>query len=203
LSRKGIAAAFAAVFLVPLLVTLFAETVFAESPAPATSPAQAQGGTGQPAGGSGQSGQAQQGGGQGVGGLPGDPNKGMTIYQDKCTSCHGANLEGGVGAKLNPIQGGEQNLKPEYLINVITNGKKGDLGQMPAWKGQIPDQGIRDVAAYIITENKTKGGTLSPAELAKSNVLWVTVGIGGMLVLTWLLARYNMRWVSRRAMMRR
>jgi mono/diheme cytochrome c family protein len=127
----------------------------------------------------------------------------MQVYQEKCTSCHGANLEGGIGAKLNPIDGGEKNLKPDYLINVISNGKKGEIGNMPAWKGQIDDQGIKDVAAYIIDENKTKGGSLSPAELAKSNVLWVTLGILGMIAITYLLARYNMRWVGRRAAQRR
>jgi hypothetical protein len=47
------------------------------------------------------------------------------------------------------------------------------------------------------------GGTLSPTDLARSNVFWVTVGIGAMMVITYLLARYNMRWIARRAAARR
>jgi|SRR5467141_921827 len=35
--------------------------------------------------------------------LPGDPTRGATLYLQNCTSCHGVNLEGGIGAVLNPI----------------------------------------------------------------------------------------------------
>ena len=189
--------AVACLLLAPLLLALLTGTALAESPSPNPSgsenPRVQQGGQGQPG----------QAAGAGVGGLPGDPQKGQQVYQEKCTSCHGANLEGGVGAKLNPIQGGENNLKPEYLITTISDGKRGEMGQMPAWKGQIADADIKNLAAFIINENKTKGGTLSPTELARSNVLWVTIGVGSLVLLTWLLARYNMRWVARRAAERR
>jgi len=66
------------------------------------------------------------------------------------------------------------------------------------------DQDIKDLAAFIIQQNKTApGGHLSPAELARSTVAWTTIGILGMLLITWVLARYNMRWIARRAAARR
>jgi mono/diheme cytochrome c family protein len=183
--------------LVPAVLALLGVTALAESPPPPASPqappstaAGPQGGEQQPPG---------QAAGQGAGAQIGDPKAGQQVYQSNCTSCHGANLEGGVGQKLNPIEGGSKNLAPDYLINTITNGRSGDVGQMPAWKGKLSDQQIKDVAAYIIEENKSKSGTLSPRELAISNVQWVSIGILVMLILTYLLARYNMRWVERRA----
>lgn len=139
--------------------------------------------------------------------LPGDPGKGQGIYNSKCTACHGANLEGGVGPKLHPIENlgnTKDPLDPGYLIDVIGNGLNGvkGFGQMPAWKGQLSDQDIKDVAAYIIQQQKTQAG-IDPVTLARSNVFWVAVGIAVMVFLTYLLARYNMRWIGRRAAARR
>src|SRR5882762_1750592 len=34
--------------------------------------------------------------------LPGDPARGATLYGQNCATCHGANLEGGIGTVLNP-----------------------------------------------------------------------------------------------------
>ena len=72
--------------------------------------------------------------------LPGDPNNGAQVFsQQGCTTCHGASLEGGIGAKLNPIQhfpGVANPLDPEYLRTTIRNGRSGDAGfsaQMPAF----------------------------------------------------------------------
>lgn len=170
----------ALLFIVPALMLAVGYTAFAESsPAPAGSAAP----------------------------LPGDPAKGQAVYNSKCTACHGANLEGGVGPKLHPIENlgnTKDPLDPAYLIEVISNGLTGvkGYGQMPAWKGQLSDQDIKDVASYIIQQQSTKAG-IDPQTLARSNVFWVSVGVAVMVFLTYLLARYNMRWVGRRAAARR
>ncbi len=147
--------------------------------------------------------------------LPGNPQNGQQVYNQNCTACHGANLEGGVGPKLNPLQklagmpSGAPGDPPvvAYLIDVVGNGKAPSDGfstAMPAWSGKLTPTQINDVVAYIIQQNTTAaGGTLSPVDLARSNVFWVTVGIGAMMVITYLLARYNMRWIARRAAARR
>jgi mono/diheme cytochrome c family protein len=144
--------------------------------------------------------------------LPGDPTHGATVYSANCAVCHGANLEGGIGAVLNPIDklpGVPDSLDPNFLISIITSGRQPQAGDpksiaMPAWGDKLTPQEIKDVAAYIIDQNHTGGGgTLSPGELAKRTILWVTIGIIAMVFITYLLAQYNMRWVARRAAARR
>ena len=141
--------------------------------------------------------------------LPGDPEKGATVYAQNCTTCHGAGLEGGIGAVLNPIEklpGVSDPLDPAFLIDVITNGRQpqpGDPKQtvMPAKGGNasLTDQDIKDLAAYIIVQNRTGSPPLSPGELAKRTILWVSIGIIAMVFITYLLSAYNMRWIARRA----
>lgn len=149
----------------------------------------------------------------GGGALPGDPTAGATVYAENCATCHGANLEGGIGATLNPIDklpGVANPLDPNFLINIISNGRTpqpGDPKQqpMPEWKDKLSPTDIRNVAAYIIQQNQIGAGNapLSPGELAKRTILWVTIAIIAMLFLTFLLAQYNMRWIARRAAARR
>ena len=146
--------------------------------------------------------------------LPGDPAKGATLYAANCTSCHGASMGGSIGPALNPIAklpGVPDGLDPAFLISIITNGRKhqaGDPGtvDMPP-KGNntnLTDQDVKDIAAYIIQQNLIPGGgPLSANELAKRTILWVGIGIAGMVFITLLLAQYNMRWIARRAAARR
>ena len=143
--------------------------------------------------------------------LPGDPAKGATLYAQNCATCHGASLEGGIGAVLNPIEklpGVGNSLDPAFLIDLITNGRTpqpGDPKQtpMPAKGGNqsLTDQDVKDLAAFIIQQNQMGAGSgpLSPGELAKRTILWVSLAIIAMGFITYLLAAYNMRWIARRA----
>ena len=147
--------------------------------------------------------------------LPGDPAHGATLYGANCATCHGANLEGGIGAVLNPIdklQGIPNSLDTTFLIGIITNGRQPVTGDpktipMPAKGGNpnLTDQDIKDLAAYIIQSNQINPAALPlPAgELAKRTIFWVTIGVLSMLFVTFLLAQYNMRWIARRAAARR
>jgi mono/diheme cytochrome c family protein len=143
--------------------------------------------------------------------LPGDANAGAQVYSSKgCTSCHGASLEGGIGAKLNPIQklpGVSNPLDPNYLRTTIRNGRSGDPGfstQMPPFgPDQLSDTDLNNVAAFIIAQNQAGSAGLGPVELARSNVFYVSIAVLLMTLITWLLARYNMRWIARRAEARR
>jgi len=143
--------------------------------------------------------------------LPGDPNNGAQVFsQQGCTTCHGASLEGGIGAKLNPIQhfpGVADPLDPNYLRMTIRNGRSGDAGfsaQMPAFTpDKLSDKDLNDVIAYIIQQNQSGSAALGPVELARSDVFWVSLTIFLLVMVTLLLARYNMRWIARRAAARR
>ena len=142
--------------------------------------------------------------------LPGDPAKGAAT---NCQTCHGASLEGGIGAKLSPIDtlsGVVNPLDPAFLISIITNGRTpqpGDPRQtpMPAKGGndKLTDQDIKDLAAYIISNQNPTNLPLPAGELAKRTILWVSIAIIAMIFITFLLAQYNMRWIARRAAARR
>src|ERR1700694_4522502 len=145
--------------------------------------------------------------------LPGDPTHGAALYGQNCATCHGANLEGGIGAVLNPIDkmpGVANPLDPTFLIDIITNGRVHQPGDprstdMPAKGGNtsLTDQDVKDIASYIIQQNQTGSPPLSPGELAKRTILWVSIGIIAMIFVTFLLAQYNMRWIARTAAARR
>jgi mono/diheme cytochrome c family protein len=76
--------------------------------------------------------------------LKGDPAAGKKIFQSAgCTGCHtlkDAGSTGTVGPNLDDA-------KPsvELAIDRVTNGS----GAMPPFKGQLSDQQIADVAAYV------------------------------------------------------
>ena len=62
------------------------------------------------------------------------------VAQQKCITCHGGDLEGGIGPSLH----GEDK-DPEELHDIIKNGK----GGMPA--GLVEDANIDDMVEYIPT----------------------------------------------------
>ena len=186
---KGFQLSILVALAVPALIGLTAITTLADSsPSPSGSPAAAP--------------------------LPGDPTRGAILYGQNCASCHGSNLEGSIGPSLNPIYKGLNGvadpLDAGFLIDIITNGRvhqQGDPGakDMPAKGGnnKLTDQDVKDLASYIIQENRTGSPPLSPGELAKRTILWVSIGILTMIFITYLLAQYNMRWIARRAAARR
>jgi mono/diheme cytochrome c family protein len=83
--------------------------------------------------------------------LKGDPTAGKQIFASAgCTGCHtlaASNATGTVGPNLDQV-------KPNYQLVTarVTLGK----GAMPSFKGQLSDQKIADVAAYVV---KATGGT--------------------------------------------
>jgi mono/diheme cytochrome c family protein len=83
--------------------------------------------------------------------LKGDATAGKQIFLSAgCTGCHtlaAANATGTVGPNLDQA-------KPDYLLVTarVTLGK----GAMPTFKGQLTDQQIADVAAFVV---KSTGGT--------------------------------------------
>jgi mono/diheme cytochrome c family protein len=83
--------------------------------------------------------------------LKGDPVAGKKIFETAgCKSCHtlaDAGATGTVGPNLDQA-------KPDYKLVTtrVTFGK----GAMPSFKGQLTDQQIADVAAYVV---KATGGT--------------------------------------------
>ena len=85
--------------------------------------------------------------------LKGDPTAGAKIFQSAgCVGCHtlaAAHATGTVGPNLDTVSP-----KPDFRLATarVTLGK----GVMPSFKGQLSDQQIADVAAFVV---KATGGT--------------------------------------------
>jgi mono/diheme cytochrome c family protein len=82
-------------------------------------------------------------------------NSGADIYKAKCLVCHGASGDGktpaGQAMKAASFSSPEVTKQSDAdLSAVIRKGK----GKMPAWKGALSDDQIKDVLAYIHTLQK-------------------------------------------------
>jgi cytochrome c553 len=79
----------------------------------------------------------------------GDPTAGEDVFASSgCGSCHAleaAGSNGNIGPDLDEA-------KPDYerAVDYVTNGK----GAMPAFKGQLNDEDIANVAAYVVESTK-------------------------------------------------
>jgi mono/diheme cytochrome c family protein len=103
-----------------------------EAPAPSGGP----GGPGGPGG--------MRRGGPGGGGGPVDASaSGADIFKQKCSGCHGADGHGARGPSLVSAAGDSE----AELQKTISDGK----GKMPPFKGQLSDDQVKKVAAYVKT----------------------------------------------------
>jgi cytochrome c6 len=96
-----------------------------------------------------------------------DPVKpGQTVFEDNCAQCHRANGEGLPATfpalNKNPLVLGE----PSPVIATVLNGRKGSLGQMPAWKDKLDDQQIAAVVTYIRQAWSNRAPAVTPAMAA-------------------------------------
>lgn len=84
----------------------------------------------------------------------GNTKQGESVYRTHCLNCHGAKGQGDgpVADSLTPrpadLSSEMIQKKPEKeLVKIIQEGKPGT--SMPAWKGDLSDQHIQDVLAYL------------------------------------------------------
>jgi mono/diheme cytochrome c family protein len=76
---------------------------------------------------------------------------GKAVYDTNCTACHGGNGEAGERAPaivLSHVNGPLRGERTDaQLLRIIRSGIAGS--QMPAWAGQLPDESILKIVAYI------------------------------------------------------
>lgn len=82
-------------------------------------------------------------------------NSGADTYKSKCQMCHAVdgsgNTPAGKSTKVRPFNSPEvTKMSDDDLIKTTTNGH----GKMPAYKGKLTDDQIKDVVAYIHTLQK-------------------------------------------------
>ena len=112
------------------------------APAPPSTPAPAAPATGVPAG-----------------NLRGDAQNGARLYAQYCASCHGAkgHGDGPVASTLNPRPANHTDhvfmaeKTDQHLYQVIAKGgaSVGKSPMMAPWGGVIPEQGIKDLIAFL------------------------------------------------------
>ena len=79
--------------------------------------------------------------------MAGDPMKGRSLYDNRCSGCHGADGAPQVAGIPN-FKMGESLMKPDqHLLAFIQKGK----GVMPGFKGVLSDAEIGDIIAHIRT----------------------------------------------------
>jgi mono/diheme cytochrome c family protein len=87
-------------------------------------------------------------------GPTGNLESGERVYRTNCLNCHGAKGQGDgpVAGSLTPRPADlttemVQKKSGKELLTIIREGKPGT--SMPSWKGELSDQHIHDVLAYL------------------------------------------------------
>jgi mono/diheme cytochrome c family protein len=92
--------------------------------------------------------------------------QGQKVYEDNCADCHRLNGKGLPGTF--PAQDGNPFVvgPPGPVIATVLNGRKGMLGQMPAWKDKLDDQQIAAVLTYLRQAWSNRAPAVTPAMVA-------------------------------------
>lgn len=87
---------------------------------------------------------------------------GQKLFLNHCAQCHSSDARGGKGypnlADLHWMWGGE----PEAIKETIANGRK---AVMPPWVGVLGDEGVKDMAHYVMSLN---GSTFDALRAARA-----------------------------------
>jgi mono/diheme cytochrome c family protein len=75
--------------------------------------------------------------------------QGQEVYENNCSDCHRSNGEG-LPVKFPALKGNAYvQGDPKALVRTVLNGRKGNLGLMPAWKELLDDNQIAAAISYI------------------------------------------------------
>ena len=84
----------------------------------------------------------------------GNAERGASVYRTNCLNCHGTKGQGDgpVADSLTPRPADlttemVQKKSEKELLTIIRDGKPGT--SMPSWKGELSDQHMQDVLAYL------------------------------------------------------
>jgi cytochrome c6 len=92
--------------------------------------------------------------------------RGQGIFEENCAQCHRSNGEGLPATfpalNKNPFVLGD----PQPVIATVLNGRKGNLGRMPAWKDKLDDEQIAAVVTYIRQAWSNRAAAVAAAMVA-------------------------------------
>ena len=83
---------------------------------------------------------------------PNVTSQGARVYASNCAACHGANLEGGIGQRLND---GEWRWghDPMDIYSMVDMGSPDPMAGMQAWGRQLGPRQVAAVVAYVLSHN--------------------------------------------------
>jgi mono/diheme cytochrome c family protein len=92
--------------------------------------------------------------------------QGQGVFEEYCAQCHRINGEGlpdkFPALNKNPFVLGD----PKPVIATVLNGRKGQIGQMPAWQEKLSDGQIAAAVTYIRHAWSNKAPGVTPAMVA-------------------------------------
>lgn len=94
--------------------------------------------------------------------------EGQQVYASHCADCHRSNGQGLPNAIASLANSAFVAGDPVPLITVILEGRKGNLGRMPAWKDTLTDQQIAAVVSFIRNSWGNQAGAVDPELVAKN-----------------------------------
>ena len=94
--------------------------------------------------------------------------QGQEVYTSTCADCHRSNGEGLPNAIASLAKSGFVAGDPIPVVTVILEGRKGNLGRMPAWKDTLTDQQIAAVVSFIRNNWGNKAEAVTPELVGKT-----------------------------------
>lgn len=92
--------------------------------------------------------------------------QGQEVYESNCADCHRTNGEG-LAVKFPALKGSALvQGDPKPVLDTVVNGRKGRLGQMPAWAEHLNDQELAAALTYIRNAWGNKAPAVKPEDVA-------------------------------------
>ena len=92
---------------------------------------------------------------------------GQEKFNDTCAACHRTSGEGlpvkFPALKNNPLVRGD----PKPVIQIVLDGRQGQLGRMPSWKDSFSDEDVAAVVSYIRQAWGNQAPPVTPEMVAK------------------------------------
>lgn len=92
--------------------------------------------------------------------------EGKKLYEGTCADCHRINGQG-LPEKFPALDKNHfVGADPAKIIDTVLNGRKGKLGQMPAWRETFDDRQVAAIITYVRQAWSNKGSVVT-AEMVK------------------------------------
>jgi cbb3-type cytochrome c oxidase subunit III len=92
--------------------------------------------------------------------------KGQEVYESNCADCHRSNGEG-LPVKFPALKGNALVMgDPLPVLDTVANGRRGKMGNMPAWKNFLDDAQIAAAVSYVRNAWGNQASVVKPEDVA-------------------------------------